>query len=273
MPIRDATPVGEPCWADLWTRDLPRSERFYCELFGWTARSSGEEYGGYVTFMKDGRDVAGMTAQMPDVTGPDAWCTYLAVTDVDETAQVARTAGAQVIAEPMTVGELGRMAILEDPSGAMIGLWQPLGFVGFRVVDEPGAPVWHELVTRAWTPAVTFYENVFGWEPVPLSDTAEFRYSTIGQLGEMVAGLYDAENTLPEGVPSHWQVYLGVADVTDAAARVVELGGTVLREPWDSDFGSFAQVADPTGAMFLLGGVPAVTSAERADTFQSDIET
>ena len=273
MTRRDATPAGDPCWADLWTRDPDRAARFYSELFGWTTRDSGEDYGNYVTFMKDGHDVAGMTAQMPEATGPDAWHTYLAVTDVDEATTAARAAGATVLAEPMTVGEMGRMAILLDPTGAEIGLWQPLDFAGFGLVDEPGAPVWHELSTRQWSDAVAFYTNVFGWELQPLSDTVDFRYSTIGANGDMVAGLYDADKTLPAGVPATWHFYLGVTDVTDAAARVRELGGHVLRDPWDTEFGSFAQVADPTGAIFLLGGVAAPVARERTDSAQSDIET
>jgi len=60
---------------------------------------------------------------------------------------------------------------------------------------------------------------------------------------------------LPDGVPSHWLIYFGVADADTASARVQELGGSVVRDPWDSDFGRFAQVTDPLGAIFLLNQI------------------
>ena len=98
-----------------------------------------------------------------------------------------------------------------------------------------------------------FYARVCGWTLTSLGDTDEFRYSTFGHSDEPAGGIYDARAALPDGVPSHWSLYLGVPDVADAAARVIELGGTVVREPWDSEFGTFSQVADPTGALFYLG--------------------
>ena len=255
MPSTDTFTPGEPCWVDLMSSDAERSTAFYTALFGWTATESGEEYGHYVTFWKGDAQVAGLTGQQPGSTFPDAWTTYLAVDDADATAAAARAAGAQVLLEPMTVGDQGRMAMILDPTGAAIGLWQSAEHAGFEVNNENGSPVWHELNTRDYDAALVFYRDVFGWNLTALSDAMEFRYSTFGAEGTMAGGVYDAHATLPDGVPSHWQLYLGVADVPAAAARVVELGGTVLREPWDSAFGVFAQVADPTGAVFQLGGV------------------
>ncbi|TFC49808.1 VOC family protein [Cryobacterium sp. TMT2-10] len=255
MPTRDTTRTGEPCWADLMTSDPARAREFYTRLFGWTASDSGEEYGGYVTFRLGDADVAGMMGQDADSDRPDAWTTYLAVTDADATVAAARDAGAQVLAEPMTMGDMGRMATLLDPSGAAVGLWQPIEFTGFGRIEEAGTPVWHELNTTNYAAALRFYESVFGWTPVSLSDTDEFRYSTVGPDGNQVTGIFDASAHLPHEVPSHWQLYLGVTDVKAAARRVDELGGTVLHDPWESEFGTFARVADPTGAVFVLGSV------------------
>ena len=54
MPKRDVAPIGAPCWVDLLTADPERAKAFYGELFGWTAEAAGEEFGGYITFSKDG---------------------------------------------------------------------------------------------------------------------------------------------------------------------------------------------------------------------------
>jgi predicted enzyme related to lactoylglutathione lyase len=269
MPTPPANRPGEPCWADLMTSDLPRAREFYTRLFGWTASDSGSEYGNYVTFRMGDADVAGMGAQEPGSHLPDAWTTYLSVTDADAAVDAARAAGAQVLAEPMQVGTMGRMSILMDPAGAPFGIWQADEFTGFGAVGEAGSPVWHELNTRDYSAALDFYTRVFGWKPVVLSDTDDFRYSTIGAEDDVVAGVFDAARHLPGNVPSHWQLYLGVPDVHAAAATVTELGGTVIREPWESEFGIFAEVTDPTGAMFVLGSVEAPdaeeTSAEEPD--------
>ncbi|TFD48978.1 VOC family protein [Cryobacterium frigoriphilum] len=274
MPTIDSFTPGEPCWVDLMSSDVERSKQFYTSLFGWTATESGDEYGNYVTFWKGDAQVAGLARQQPGSNFADVWTTYLAVDDIDAAAESARAAGAQILMEPMTVGDQGRMAMILDPTGAAIGLWQSAEHAGFGVNNENGAPVWHELNTRDYDAALSFYQAVFGWTPVPLSDAMEFRYSTFGGEGTMAGGVYDAHATLPEGVPSHWQLYLGVADVPAAALRVVELGGSILREPWDSEFGVFAQVADPTGASFQLGGVAAeiVSEPTTSKSVSSDTE-
>lgn len=66
------------------------------------------------------------------------------------------------------------------------------------------------------------------------------------------AGIMDAANFLPEGVPAHWSIYFGVADTDAALTTVVELGGSIVMPAEDSPFGRLAQVADPTGAGFKL---------------------
>ncbi|MCU1442482.1 MAG: putative glyoxalase family protein [Cryobacterium sp.] len=254
MPERDKARLGEPCWVDLTSANTAAVRDFYSTLFGWTTTEASDEYGNYITFWQDGEQVAGLTAPMPGIESPKAWMTYMSTADADATTRQAREAGAQVLAEPMTVGDQGRMAILADSSGAVIGLWQSAEHTGYGRYGEVGTPVWHELITKDFDAATAFYENVFGWELQPLSDTAEFRYSTFGP-GGMIGGIYDGAASLSGNEPSNWSVYFGVPDVAGAAARVAQLGGTVLREPWDSEYGTFSQVSDPEGAVFLLSSV------------------
>ncbi|WP_104089409.1 VOC family protein [Cryobacterium sp. N19] len=255
MPLRTENRLGEPCWIDLVTRDPAKSIAFYAALLDWRAVETGAGSGRYTMFFHGDAAIAGLTAQDPSSGNRDFWTTYLATDSVDETVRAARAAGAAVLAPPQTVGDQGRLAVLTDPAGAAVGVWEAAGHRGFGADNEIGTPVWHELITRDFTAAIAFHEEVFGWTPIPLSDTTDFRYSTFGHDESMTGGVYDADAMLPPGVPSNWQVYLGVADVRASAARATELGGAVLREPWDSDFGTFAQIADATGAVFLLGQV------------------
>ncbi|MCW2540391.1 MAG: Glyoxalase/bleomycin resistance protein/dioxygenase [Frankiales bacterium] len=253
MTIRD-TPFapGTPCWVDLLSSDVEKSTTFYSELFDWHAEAAGEEFGGYVTFDSDGHAVGGLMGRMPGMESPDAWSTYISTDDIDATVQAATGSGAQVIAPPMQVGDIGKMAVLIDPAGAAVGLWQPLSFFGFSKYNETGSVTWDEVHSKDFPATVAFYEKIFGWTIEKTGDSDEFRYYQ-GQInGQTVAGMMDSKSFLPAEVPSHWAVYFSVADADESIAKVIELGGTVLRPAEDTPFGRIADVADSTGAMFKL---------------------
>jgi predicted enzyme related to lactoylglutathione lyase len=112
--------------------------------------------------------------------------------------------------------------------------------------------VWHEVHTRDHDGAVAFYQRVFGWSTSAVSDTDEFRYTTMTGGEEQYAGIMDASAYLPEGTPSFWEVYFGVEDADASLAVVERLGGTVLEPAVDTPHGRMARVADPTGATFKI---------------------
>ncbi|MGD9531650.1 VOC family protein [Pseudonocardia sp.] len=252
--IESAT-IGAPCWFDLFTRDPARAEEFYGAVLGWTADPAITEFGGYVNFRSGDTIVAGMLSHDGTADHPDGWTVYFATTDAKATADTAVAAGATVADEPMQVGDLGTFAVLVDPAGAPFGLWQPGAHQGFGVAAEAGAPLWFEYHAREYAPAVGFYTAALGVEASVMSDTPEFRYSQLVVDGEPRAGIFDA-TYLPEGVPSNWQVYLGVPDTDAAVDTVVRLGGRVIHAAEDTPFGRIATVVDPTGAVFRLGSVP-----------------
>ncbi|MGH3696188.1 MAG: VOC family protein [Pseudonocardiaceae bacterium] len=251
MPTRDTAVAGAPCWVDLMTSDTERSRAFYYRLFGWTAEEPAEEFGGYFNFMKDGALIAGcMAGQQPEM--PDVWSVYLASDDARKTVDATVAHAGVVHVDAMDVADLGTMAVVSDPGGASIGVWRPGRHLGFGVLSEPGAPSWFELHTRDYQATVSFYREVFGWDTHVMSDTAEFRYTTLKHDEDWLAGIMDASGFLPEGVPAHWSVYFGVADTDAALARVVELGGSVVTAAQDTPYGRLATAADPTGAHFKL---------------------
>ena len=254
MPKRDSTPAGAPCWIELMTSDPAASKAFYGGLFGWTSDEAGPEYGNYISFYKDGTMVAGGMANDPAQGVPDGWSVYLATDDAAATAEAVTAEGGTIVVPTMAVGEMGTMLVLTDPSGAAIGAWQPGTHKGFGVVDEPGAPAWFELHTRDHAAAVAFYEKVFGWDTHPVSDTDDFRYTTLGEGDDQAAGIMDASAFLPEGVPSLWAVYFRTADADADIATAVELGATVVEPAEDTPYGRLAGLNDPTGAYFKLVG-------------------
>jgi predicted enzyme related to lactoylglutathione lyase len=257
MPTQETAVIGAPCWIDLMTSDTERSKAFYGQLFGWTAEEPAAEFGGYFSFRKDGVRVAGCMAAttgapQPGSGVPDIWSVYLASADARKTADVAVQHGGQVIAPAMDVGDLGVTALLADAGGAGIGVWQPGSHQGFGVVYEAGAPSWFELHARDYQATLDFYRDVFGWDTVTVSDTADFRYTTLRHSEQWLAGVMDASGFLPEGVPALWSVYFGVDDTDAALVKVADLGGSVLRAAEDTPYGRLATALDPTGAEFKL---------------------
>lgn len=258
MPTRKNAPAGAPCWADLWTSDVEGSRTFYSELFGWVAQEPSPEFGGYFMFTRGGAPVAGAMGSMPDMPADNSWKIYLATDDIARTVAAAGKAGAQIDAPAMAVADLGSQAVLTDPAGAPVGAWQPGTFGGFTVLDEHGAPGWFELFTRDHAASVAFYRTVFGWDTSTVSDTDEFRYTTMRDPGggEDLAGIMDASRFLPEGTPARWSVYWRVDDADAAVARVKALGGSVVTPPESTPYGRLATVADPAGAQFKLRTPP-----------------
>jgi predicted enzyme related to lactoylglutathione lyase len=257
MPTRDTAPLGAPCWTDLWTSDVQGARRFYSELFGWEALEADPAFGGYFMWTCDGTPVAGGMGDMGDAKADNAWKVYLQTPDVSKTAQAATEKGAELAFPPSPVADLGMQMVLQDPTGATVGAWQPGTFQGFAVTGEPGAPSWFELHTSDYALAVDFYGSVFQWQTAQVSDTDEFRYSVMldpGFQGEL-AGVMDARNYL-NGARSTWFVYWQVRDVGATVTEAERLGGSVAEAPMDTPYGTLATLVDPAGARFKLRTPP-----------------
>ena len=244
--------VGAPCWIDLYSSDTAKATAFYSRLFGWTAEQPLEAFGGYFTFTKDGKHVGGCMHNDGEAGYPDGWGVHLMSDDVDAIATAAPKHGGTVEFEPMTVGENGRSTMLKDPGGASIGAWQPGTQKGFEVTGEPGTPAWFELHTRDYDTSVSFYRDVFGWDAHSVSDTDEFRYTTLGEGENQLAGIMDDTVLSGDADPAHWAVYFKVDDADAALEKIVELGGSVIRPAEDTPYGRLARAADPTGAQFRI---------------------
>ncbi len=237
---------GTPCWVDLGTTDVEGAARFYGELFGWTAVDQGAEFGGYRMCELRGRPVAGL-GPVPAPEVPPNWTTYVSVADADIAVKAVTAAGGQVLVEPMDIPSTGRMALFADAAGAPFGVWQPRGFAGAELVNEPGALCWNELTTRHRDAEIAFYQSVFGWRREAQPDYDVWR------LGEArVAGMMVMDERWPADVPDHWMVYFAVPDADDAVARVSELGGRIVVPPTEVPVGRFTVLTDPQGALFSV---------------------
>lgn len=246
MPEMTSYEHGVPSWVDIGTTDLATGLAFYSQLLGWEGQDLGEEAGHYTIVYKDGKMVAAMsTAQDP---GPPHWTTYVNVDDVDEVVKKSEAAGGTTVVAPMDVMGAGRMAILQDTTGAVIAVWQAGSHKGAQLVNEPGSFVWDELSTSDLAKSKDFYGEVFGWG---WGGSDEYAEAQVG--GRTIGGVMPRRPEIPAEVPDHWLVYFGTDDVDRDAAKATELGGSVAGGPMDiPGTGRFAVVVDPQGAAFAL---------------------
>src|SRR5262249_33733283 len=149
---------------------------------------------------------------MPGV--PPHWALYVCVENTDATAAKATKAGGKILQDPFDVFEFGRMAVLQDPTGAAIHIWQPKTHQAAGIKDVPGTFCWADLSTPDVNAAKSFYEAVFGWKISPgEKDTSGYLHIQNGQ--QYIGGIPPCEHRSPK-VPPHWLLYFLVED-TDAA--------------------------------------------------------
>jgi len=245
------TTTGEPCWIQLSTSDVDTAISFYGDLFGWSVGEASEEFGGYRMFLRGDQPIAGL-APTPDGIA-STWSVFLQTPDLPHTLERAAASGGRVVVEPMQIADLGTMAEVVDPAGAAVGAWQADTFPGFVTRAEDGAPAWFETLTTSYDDTVAFYRDAFGWDANVVSDTPEFRYTTLGLNENARAGVMDASGFLGQE-PSRWQFYVQVADTDETVARAVATGGEAPVAAEDTPYGRIATLEDPAGIRFCVLG-------------------
>jgi hypothetical protein len=253
-------------WVDISTPDPAAATSFYTKLFGWEAEEQHDPDGNhvYTMFKLDGKTVAGLGPQ-PDggeQAMPAAWNSYVTVDDVNNVVDGWALARGKVVMPPMDVFDSGRMAVVADPEGAILALWQPRAHAGADVFNTPGAVNWNELYTRDPAAAREFYGKALGWEFELFPGEGAGDYWLIKVPDKSLeaplsgdpynGGLLTMGEEFPPEFPVHWQIYFATADVDASAAKITEMGGSVMTGPADTPAGRVAVVADDAGAVFSL---------------------
>lgn len=259
MPTMTTYPNGVPSWIDLATPDPAASKQFYGALFGWEFDDQPTDQDGvdYTMAQHRGRSAAGMMQLSPQMAAggmPPVWSTYIAVDDLDATVAMVDAAGGAVMQPPMDVMEAGRMAVIADPSGAVVCLWEAKDHIGAEVVNEHGAFSWCELITPDPGAVAPFYEALLGWtvETVPMP-TGE--YTVFHVAGGNEGGIAGAMAPPMEGMPAFWGVYFTVDDASATVASARELGAQIMMDATTmAGVGTLATIVDPQGAVFSIMG-------------------
>ncbi|MEA2460593.1 MAG: uncharacterized protein QOH90_770 [Actinomycetota bacterium] len=243
--------LGTFSWADLNTTDLDAAIGLYTDLFGWTVNTQEIPGGGvYAMFQKNGKDVAAASLGNPDAPDvPPHWNVYVTVEDAEQAAKQAEAAGGSIIAPAFDVMDVGRMAVIADPTGAIFNVWQPMSNIGAELLGEEGALSWAELLTNDTDKAGAFYAEVFGFALTPFGPEDPSGSYTVFTKGEtQVAGMMKSPMA---DMPPSWGIYFTADDVDGVADKVKAAGGSWYMEPTDMPMvGRIAVLADPQGAAF-----------------------
>jgi predicted enzyme related to lactoylglutathione lyase len=251
MGERTSYAPGTFSWVELSTTDADGAKGFYTGLFGWDAEDNPIPGDGVYTMLNlRGKPVAALYQQMEQEGSagmPPHWNSYVTVEDVDATAARAKEFGGTLLAEPFDVMEVGRMSVVQDPTGAVFSLWQPRQHIGAQIVNDAGAFTWNELGTKDVDAAKRFYGDLFGWQ---FNEFAEGYWVIMN--GERSNGAVRSQSPQESDIPPNWLVYFTVENTDESLGAVESAGGRTLVPPMDLGPGRIAVVADPQGAAFAL---------------------
>lgn len=250
MAERTSYSPGTFSWTDLATTDQDGAKQFYSGLFGWVADDQPVGEGmTYSMMMLDGKPAAAISLQMDaqrEAGAPPAWNSYVTVESADAAVERATKLGATIAMPAFDVMDVGRMAVIQDPQGGFLMVWEPKLHIGAGIVNSHGALSWNELATPDLEASAAFYREMFDWKVEPM-EGMETPYMVITTAaGTSNGGMRPAAET----EPTYWLVYLGSDDIDATMTKATESGGTALLGPMDIGVGKIGVVQDPQGAVF-----------------------
>lgn len=247
---------GTFCWWDLSTTDPTAAKQFYGAMFGWRLEDTpagpdmtytmayvGAQTIGAISAMSPGETAAGV---------PPHWNSYVSVADVDATAAKVEGLGGKLLMAPFDVMDVGRMAVVQDPTGAVLCVWQAKSHIGSGLVGEPGTVCWSELLTHDIEQAKAFYTGLFGWTTDTMDMGDGQHYTLFKRGGENACGMMKLDPAWGP-MPSSWSLYFLVGDADAAVAKATSLGAKSLMPIQEvPGVGRFTMLLDPTGAAFEI---------------------
>ena len=246
---------GEFVWHDLVTDNPASSRAFYGALFGWTFEPGDGVDPGYMMIKHQGTWIGGIVQRR--AAGPDAggaqWLSYVVVQDVDRAAEAFKSAGGRIFRGPLNARKDLRVAAVADAQGGVLGLASR--GPNFRTTSAAGLNewLWMEYVARDADSALSFYGDALGFRHEVSERVDNFTYYLLS-TDRPRAGLFRSVWTQDQ---SAWLPYIRVEDPTAMAARVKDLGGTIVLAPQArARGGSLAIVLDPSGAALALQKYP-----------------
>jgi uncharacterized protein len=255
-------PTGDFIWYELMTNDAEGAKSFYDAVIGWTIGEPAVEYGGYRMINRsDGKFAGGVMSLSPEMLqegARPAWVGYINVADVEQTVSSIRQAGGHVQLPPTDIPNVGRIAMVTDPQGALFYVMKPI-----PPADDPSAKSdvfsrsavqrcgWNELATTDERAAARFYGEQFGWtseNTMSMGEMGDYRF--LDHHDEAIGAVFNT----PDGRP-RWRFYFRVPSISAAKDTAEQKGGSVHTGPQQVPTGDWIILgSDPQGAEFALVG-------------------
>jgi predicted enzyme related to lactoylglutathione lyase len=257
--MSDPKAKGRFVWFDLNTSDPDGAIEFYSDVVGWGTSQWSDAPPGmppYTMWQNGEAPIGGVgriDAGMAAAGVPPHWAGYVGVPDVDATVEQATKLGGSVVVPPTDIPTVGRFAFINDPQGAMIGVFTAAGDApGHEGDPQPGDFSWHELATTDYEKAFDFYSALFGWEKGDAMDMGPAgTYQLYTRNGRQLGGMYNKTDDMP--FPPSWSYYAMVRDIEGAVEKIKAGGGDVMVGPMEVPGGDqIVMGKDPQGAMFAL---------------------
>jgi predicted enzyme related to lactoylglutathione lyase len=254
------TPHGQFVWHELMTADVDAALKFYGEVIGWTGSETAGPNGRYTTLKVGEHGVGGMmelTPAMREGGARPGWLGYVGVEDIEAYAHKAKDCGATVLLTPREIPNVGSFALIADPQGALIYLFQPMPT---ERAERPapgtqGLVGWNELHADDWEAAYGFYSAMFAWSKGDTHDMGPAgTYQLLTDGSEQPFGaMYNRDRS--HAPHAFWLYYFAVSDIDAAVERVRGAGGEVVLDVMQVPDGNYvANCRDPEGVLFALVG-------------------
>jgi predicted enzyme related to lactoylglutathione lyase len=250
-----STVLGRPLWYELMTSDMKGAEAFYKAVVGWTTAPFDGAPQPYTMFNRSEESaVAGVMTTPEDMKAPPFWAMYVGVPKLEDAADQIERLGGSECSPVIDVPTVGRMQMMKDPQGAAFYIYEPASDEQRpEGAPEVGEASWLELMTTDAPAAMTFYSEVFGWQPSEALDMGPLgKYHMFNRPRGMIGGMMNKGPEMAD-VPPNWQIYFRVPDIRAAAERVKANGGTIVNGPMEVPGGDWVlNGMDPQGAAFAL---------------------
>jgi predicted enzyme related to lactoylglutathione lyase len=239
------TSPGRFVWFEYVSKDAPKAAGFFGELFGWSTKSVPMPDGAYTMIAAaDGKTIGGYSEPPPGAPAKPGWLPYLLVDSAAKTAAKVTRLGGTIVKDAFQVGDFATMAIVCDPHGATVALWQPA-----KPEDageaEVGHFTWNELPSKDPAASIAFYEQIGGFTTTKMEMPEMGTYNLLESGGKSRAGIM--AQPMPDA-PHAWLPYVRVANADQTVDKAKRLGATVVVPPTAiPNVGRFAIFVDPQG--------------------------
>jgi hypothetical protein len=247
--------TGTPCWIDLATSNEQSAQRFYRGLFGWSYQVHHDPTTRNQRYSVASTKGASASGLYQSRSGNQlGWIVQLAVTNAGSAAHRVEQLGGKVTLKPVSVPQRGSIFYAVEPTGTPLAFWQPIHPWVFEK-HKPNTFTGADLNTHNGALADYFFSQLLHYQSHQLGDGQGIDYTQWCLDGEPVLYRYVMGTEYRPTTPPHWMIYFSVEPaegVESMARRAIQLGGSVVVDPYDTLWGRICVLADAEGFTFSV---------------------